>query len=113
MDIHMIGWLGTIFAGATILNRIAGASLVEAADVAVMNTLTITRDMNVWGLFHMPVLNTDFFFTGIPRLVKWDYSYFGGNAAIIQFMLYAITFAVAFGIVLIFAGVIGQYFSRR
>jgi len=55
----------------------------------------------------------DFFFIGIPRLVKWDYSFFGGNAAIFQFLLYSLTFALSFMLFIIIIGMVSQYFGRR
>lgn len=100
------------FVGMTLLNRIAEGAFIKAADVAIINTLTITRDQTVFGIFTIPVINTDFFFTGIPRLVKWDYSYFGGNAAIFQYFLYSATFAVSFMLFTIIIGLIAQWFLR-
>jgi len=88
-------------------------SFITASDVAIMNTLTITHDQTIFGLFTVPVLNTDFFFVGIPRLVKWDYSFFGGNAALLQYFLYSLTFALSFAIFVIIIGMISQFFSRR
>lgn len=113
MGFKFIGFLAMVFVGMTILNRIAEGAFIRVADVAVMNTLTITRDQTIFGLFSVPVLNTDFFFVGIPRLVKWDYSFFGGNAAIFQFLLYSMTFALTFMLFVIIIGLVSQYFSRR
>lgn len=110
---HMIGFLAFLFAGMTLLNRIAEGALIAADEIAIMNTLTITRDQTIFGLFTVPVLNTDFFFTGIPHLVKWDYSFFGGNAAIFQYFLYSLTFALTFFLFTIIIGLVSQYFSRR
>lgn len=102
-----------VFAGMTMLNRLAEGRFIAAADITIANTLTITRDQTIAGLFTIPVLNTDFFFVGIPALVKWDYAFFGGNAAIFQYALYAMTFALTFALFLIIIGVVSQYFSRR
>jgi hypothetical protein len=110
---NKIGFLAFVFAGMTLLNRILEGAFITASDVSVLNTLTLTRSQEVFGLFTMPVLNMDFFFTGIPRLVKWDYSYFGGNAAIFQYFLYSLTFALSFMIFAIIVGMVSQYFARR
>ena len=101
------------FVGLTMLNRFAAGEFLKTADVAIMNTLTIMRDQSIFGLFNMPVINTDFFFVGIPRLVKWDYSFFGGNAAIFQYFLYSTTFALTFMLFVIIVGVVSQRFARR
>jgi len=97
----------------TLLNRVAEGAFIAAADVTIINTLTITRDQSIFGLFNVPVLNLDFFFIGIPRLVKWDYSFFGGNAAIFQYFLYSITFALTFLLFTIIIGMVSQMFARR
>jgi len=110
---RFIGFLSMVFVGLTLLNRLAAGAFIAAADVAIMNTLTITRDQTIFGLFTVPVINTDFFFVGIPRLVKWDYAFFGGNAAIFQYLLYSLTFALTFMLFIIIIGLVSQYFSRR
>lgn len=97
----------------TMLNRLTEGLFIKASDVDIVNTLTITHDQTIFGLFSVPVLNTDFFFIGIPRLVKWDYSFFGGNAAIFQYFLYSLTFALTFMLFITIAGMVFQYFSRR
>jgi len=110
---HLIGFLSFLFIGMTVLNRIAEGAFIESADVAIMNTLTITRDQSIFGLFSVPIINSDFFFIGIPRLVKWDYSFFGGNAAIFQYFLYSLTFALTFLLFTVIIGLVAQFFSRR
>jgi len=113
MGFHLVGFLAFCFVGMTLLNRVAEGAFIAAADVTIINTLTITRDQSIFGLFNVPVLNLDFFFIGIPRLVKWDYSFFGGNAAIFQYFLYSITFALTFLLFTIIIGMVSQMFARR
>ena len=113
MGYRMIGFLAFLFIGMTLLNRILEGAFITASDVSIMNTLTITHDQSIFGLFTVPVINTDFFFVGLPRLVKWDYSFFGGNAAIFQYFLYSLTFALTFVLFLAIVGMVGQYFARR
>ncbi len=113
MDFHVVGFLAMNFVGMTLLNRIIEGAMISAAEITILNTLTITHDQTIFGLFSVPVLNSDFFFVGFPRLVKWDYSFFGGNAAIFQYLLYSITFAVTFSLFVIIIGMVGQYFARR
>lgn len=113
MGFKFIGFLAMAFAGMTMLNRLTERLFISTADTAIGNTLTIARDQTIFELFSLPVINTDFFFVGIPRLVKWDYAYFGGNAAIFQYFLYSITFALTFLLFIIIIGVVSQYFSRR
>jgi len=109
----MIGFLAFLFVGMTMLNRILEGAFITSSDVGIMNTLTITHEQSIFGLFSVPVLNTDFFFTGIPRLVKWDYGFFGGNAAILQYFMYSLTFALTFLLFIAIIGMVSQYFGRR
>ncbi len=110
---NKMGFLAWCFVGMTMLNRILEGAFITSSDVGVLNTLTLTRDQTIFGQFTVPMINTDFFFTGIPRLVKWDYSYFGGNAAIFQYFLYTLTFALTFALFVILIGMVFQFFSRR
>ena len=111
MGFHLIGFLAFLFVGFTTLNRILEGQFITAADVSIMNTLTITRDQSIFGLFTVPVINTDFFFTGIPRLVKWDYSFFGGNAQLIQYLLYSLTAVASFLIFLAIIPLVYNFFK--
>jgi len=114
LDMHnLIGFLASGFVGMTLLNRILEGAFISSSDVEIINTLTITHSQNIFGLFSMPVLNMDFFYVGIPRLIKWDYSFFGGNAAIFQYFLYSFTFVVAFMLFMIIIGVVSNFLSRR
>jgi len=107
-----IGFLAMVFAGMTMLNRFIEGRFITASDVGVMNTLTITHEQSLFGQFSVPVLNADFFFTGIPRLIKWDYSFFGGNASILQFLLYSITLGVAFGLFVVVVTMVMRQLGR-
>lgn len=109
---QFIGYLAWSFVGMTMLNRILEGAFIAASDVAVINTLTISNDIKL-GWFTIPVINADFFFVGIPRLVKWDYSFFGGNAALFQYFLYSLTFALSFMLFILLVGLVAQYFLRR
>ena len=59
--VNMIGFLAFTFVGMTILNRILEGAFITASDVSGMNTLTITQDQTIIGIYTVPVLNTDFY----------------------------------------------------
>ena len=109
---QMIGFLSMVWGGMTLLNRFIEGRYITASDVGVMNTLTITHSQDIGGFFAVPIINIDFFFTGIFRLVKWDFSFFGGNASIFQFFLYSFTFAITFMLFIIIIGMVFQFLSR-
>jgi len=110
---NKIGFLASVWIGMTLLNRILEGVFITSSDVSIMNTLTLTHSQEIFGLFSIPIINTDFFFVGIPRLVKWDYSFFGGNAAIFQYMLYSFTFWLSFTLFILLVGMVSSYFQRR
>lgn len=113
MSMQWLGFTAFLFAGFTMLNRIAEGAFINNADVSVMNTLTISHTQSIFGLFNVPVLNPNFFLVGIPRLMQWDYAFFGGNAAILQYLFYTLSAAIAFGLFITIAvGMIQQWFRR-
>jgi len=49
---------------------------------------------------------------GIPMLLKWDYSFFAGNAQLIQYCLYSLTAVMSFIIFGLLIGLLYNYFSK-
>lgn len=92
---NLFGFLITSWLGMTVINRILEGVLLTTAERSIMNTLTIYRPWNVAGIFTLPVPNVSFITTGIPALMRWDYSYLGGGAQMIQYLMYSITGVVA------------------
>jgi len=109
--IPFIGFLAFVFVGMTLINRIMEGAFITNADVAIVNQLTIIRTVTI-GTWSVPVPNLSFFTEGLPHLVKWDYSFFGGNAGVIQYFLYSLTAALSFGLALAVMGLLYNYFSR-
>ena len=109
---NAIGFLSQSWIGLTIINRIQQQQLLTAAETGWANYYAFTQEFKLFDLFTMPVLNLDFFTQGIPSLVKWDYSVFGGNAQIIQYMLFSMTAVVSLIIFTIIIGLLYSSFSR-
>ena len=109
---HYIGFLVWTFVGMTLLNRILDGFFIAGSEIETLNSMSITHSTQI-GWATIPVINWDFFFVGLPRLVKWDYSFFGGNAALFQFFLYSLTFALSFMLFTLIVGLFFQYFTRR
>lgn len=108
----MIGFLAFLFVGFSIINRICEGAFTNMAEVINLNDLLIFREVSVFGLFTLPVPNLSYITEGLPRLVRWDYSFFGGNAAIIQYFLYSLTAALSFLLFTLIIGLLYQYFGR-
>lgn len=108
-----IGFLAFLFAAFTYINRVLEGAMLQAGDVTVLNQVTVFRNIEVFGMFSIPVPNLSFITEGIPHLIKWDYSFFGGNAGLFQYLMYSITAAVAFGLFALIVGILFGIFNRR
>jgi hypothetical protein len=113
MDFRLIGAISFIFTGFTILNRILEGMFITAADMLVVKNLTVFYPFNVFGLFEIPLPNLSFFTTGIPKLIQWDYSFFGGPGMFIQYGLYSLSAAVMFGCILTLLGIGISYLANK
>jgi hypothetical protein len=102
MSIGFVGFLAFCFVGMTLINRIMEGAFISASDISILNNLSVFRSQVLFGQFSIPVPNLNFIIVGIPHLVKWDYSFFGGNSGIIQYFLYSATAAMSFGLFLLF-----------
>ena len=102
-----------LFIGLTLINRVLEGAFINAADVSVLNDTLIFRPANLFGMFNIPVLNLSYFTSGIPHLLKWDYSFFGGNAAILSYLMYSFTAMVGFLLFIIIIGLAYQALSSR
>jgi len=111
--LNMIGFLSFAWVGMTMINNVLAGQLITSSETSHLNKLMFTQQMNLLDLFNLPIMNFHFFTEGIPSLLKWDYSFFGGNAQIIQYLLYSITAVVSMIILGFLIGTVSSYFTRR
>jgi hypothetical protein len=104
----IIGFLAMAWIGLTLINRILEGTMLTAAETSFLNTVTFTKAFSLLNLFTIPIMNWEFFTVGIPTLLRWDYSFFGGQAQIVQYLLYSITAVVSF---IIFGIILGLVYS--
>ena len=104
MNFALIAFLSFCFVGMTLINRILEGQFITGADVGILNQMSIWGSLNL-GFFSIPVPNVTYI-KGLFHLVSWDYSFFGGNAQIIQFFLYTLTFALSVAFLLIIVGIL-------
>ncbi len=107
-----VGFLAFVWLGLTLLNRIMEGQFVTGAETAAINSMSVFREVSVFNLFTLPIPNLSFITEGISHLVKWDYSFFGGNAQLIAYMLQAISIGVMFGMFILVLGLLYNYFGR-
>jgi hypothetical protein len=110
---NLIGFLGTCFVGLTLINRVLEGQFILAADVSILNSVIAFKEVSVFNLFSIPVPNTTFITEGIPNLMNWNYSYFGGNAAILKYALYAVSGVVSFILFGMILGLLYNYFGKK
>ena len=113
MGYDTMAMLAFWFINMTMLNRILEGTFITANDIGVINQMTVFRQLDLFGIIPIPIPNMEMIITGVSRLVKFDYSYFGGTAGFIQYSLYSITFAVGFMLfVIIIGGLISNFLNR-
>lgn len=113
MGYPTIAMLGFWFVNMTLINRVLEGAFITSTDMGIVNTLAVWRQFELFSFIPIPIPNMSMIISGIAHLVKFDYSFFGGNAGFIQYSLYSITFAVAFMLfVIIIAGLIGNFLNR-
>jgi len=113
MNAGVMFFLAFVFIGATAINRVLEGAFINSIDVAILNNILIFKSLNVFGLFSIPVINTGFITDGLPHLLNWDYSFFGGSADLIMYLLYTITAAVAFGLFITVVGSLASNYLHR
>jgi hypothetical protein len=113
MNVTLIGFVAFCFVGLTFIQKVL-ESQVLSTNILSKLTVTYTYDWNIAGLtISLPVPNIEFFTEGIPSLLRWDYSFFGGGGAIFAYFLYSVTVAVSFGLALTLLGTVINAFGRR
>lgn len=109
----LIGFLSMSWIGLTVVNRILEGQFLTSNERVWSNYYAFTQEFKVFEIFSMPVLNLQFFTHGIPALIKWDYSFFGGSAQMFQYLLYSLTAVASFVIFGIVIGLLYNAFRVR
>jgi hypothetical protein len=80
---------------------------------SIMGGLKAYETYTVLGIFTIPWVNIDFFTVGIPKLLSFNFAFFGGSYEWIKYLFYVFSIGVIWGIVGLAIGVIGNFWSRR
>ncbi len=105
----LIGFLAQSWMGLTIINRIMEKQFITGNEQLWANYFAFTQEFKLLGLFNIPVINFQFFTYGLPSLLNWgEYSFFGGNAQMFEYLLYTLTAVVSF---IMFGMVIGLLYN--
>lgn len=103
---------GMVFVVGLLTSRILDGAFLGSVDSSVVDSLTVIRAYNVLGLFTIPWLNFEFFTVGLPKLISWDFSFFGGDYAIFKYLFYVISMGVAWGFFVATIGVLSNFWRR-
>ena len=91
-----VGFLFSLFIGFTLFNRIIEGSLLVAGDIDMLKDVLLFREIKILDVIPLWIPNLQFLTEGLPRLFKWDYSFFGGNAGVLTYFFYSVSGMVAF-----------------
>jgi hypothetical protein len=101
-DIMFAAWL---LLGGYIITNLCNGAYFGSSDANVMNSLMIMKTYNLFGLIPIPLLNVNFFTTGLVAMTTWNFSFFeGAGYDMFKYLLYIITIGLVWGIAVAFSG---------
>jgi len=103
----IMAWLGLM-----VINNILEGVILTSTDKDMMNNFLIFQPWNVSNLFTLPVPSVSFLTKGIPALMQWDYTAFGGGAQIFTYLLYSVSGVFAFIFFTVAMGAAANMFFR-
>jgi len=108
----MISFAAGVFLIGITLSFIMGGVWFDSATKSIFGTLTVFKDYNILG-FHMPWINLEYFTVGIPKLLQFDFAFFGGSYNYFKYVLYVFSIGIIWGIVVTFISIILNFFGSR
>ena len=104
--------VGIFLLGLT-LSYLMGGVWFDAGAKTIFGSLTAFKSYNILG-FNMPWINADFFTVGLPKVLGFDFAFFGGRYSYFKYVMYIFSVGIIWGFVTIFISLIVQMFwSRR
>jgi hypothetical protein len=108
----MISFAAGVFLIGITLSYIMGGAWFGTDSQSIFGSLTAFKDYNILG-FHMPWINVDYFTVGIPKLLQFNFAFFGGSYNYFKYMMYVFSIGIIWGIVVTFIGLILNFFGSR
>ena len=98
MDHKVMNFYTTCWFISVLICIILDGSTSSSNMYAIINNLSVITTINIAGLITLPGLNLNFF-SGLGRIIIWDYSfYYGGYQWLRDFWLAILTPGLAWGI---------------
>jgi hypothetical protein len=88
-----------------------GGVWFDSGTQTLMGSLNALKTYNILG-FHVPWVNIDFFTIGVPKLLSFDFAFFGGSFAAFKYAMYIFSIGIIWGIVAVVIGVIANIGGR-
>jgi hypothetical protein len=83
-------FLSLLFVVGILLSLTLGGVWLGAQDVETINSISVFRNVNFFGLITVAVPNVAYFTTGMAKLVQFDFAFFDGGFALLRFILVAV-----------------------
>jgi hypothetical protein len=80
-------FLGLLLTAGTLLSFVLMGTWFDSSDLTTINALSVTKDVDFFSLVTISVPNIDYFAVGVTRMIQFDFGFFGGGFAIIQWLL--------------------------
>ncbi len=88
-----------------------GGVWFDSSTQTIFGTLTAFKTYSVVG-FQIPWVNVEFFTIGIPKLLSFNFAFFGGSYGAFKYGLYVFSIGIIWGIVATLAGLVLNFFKR-
>lgn len=114
MSTKHIMFLGLILAAGTLISLTFGGAWFDSTDLETLNSMTVFKQAEIFGIWSITVPNISFFITGAKALMQFDFAFFPGSLAILQwFFFFVIGIATMWGFYTVIIGVVQGVFGRR
>jgi hypothetical protein len=90
MNVKHIGFMGLLLAAGVMISLTFGGAWLGSTDIAIANTFTVWKQVNILGIWSINAPNIDFFIGGAKALIMMDFAFFIGPLAIVQWFLFFI-----------------------
>ena len=106
-------FLGFMFSCGTLISLAIAQGWYDSSDIAQLNAIAAFRQASVLGVWSITVPNLDFVLSGIGAFVSFNFAFFRGELAILQwFMMLVIGSAVLWGIFTVVIGTASTLWRR-
>jgi len=109
---NLIGFLIMSWLGLMVVNNILKGFILSGTETTSMNDFLIFQPWNVANFFTLPVPSIRFLTVGLPALMEWNYTAFGGNAQIFTYLMYSVSGVVGFIFFTVAMGAAANMFFR-